>query len=259
MKTISEWDEENEQTKIVYPYAKIPYNIIVGKEHDYRRTLLYTIMYLRMPIIGEAVLYRNNTYERYGLYINDHSWKQCYSDLLEWYSSMGYIQLEWLDNYKNKNAAFITKLSPMACDGKSERYGTVFYYELQAICNINYGDLRKSKVNQAHVILVLAYIRCSMTFKEGFFVHGCYNHISSISEDIGLSDTIIMKCIEYLEQLEILKVKKLKRFIHDGCWKTNYTVFTNAKDIYDDFNYGEDEINKIIKYIEYRKEIVYSM
>lgn len=249
--------EENEQTKIVYPYAKIPYNIIVGKDQNYRRTLLYAMMYLYMPLIGETILHRDYVYTKCNMYIDKHYWKEYYSDLLEWFEHSGYILLEWID--KSKKSARVEKKDALECDGVYERYGSIFYYEIQDICNVNYGNLCRNKVNQAHVILVLAYIRCSMTFKEGFFVHGCYNHISNISEDIGISDTIILKCIEYLEQLNILKVKKLKRFMHDGCWKTNYTVFTNAKDIYNDANYGDEEINKIIRYIEYRKEIISSM
>lgn len=215
-------------------------------------------MYLQMPMTDVELIEPQFLFGEYNMDIERHYLKEYYSDILDGFADMSYINLTWL--YEKKKIAIINKLSNMDCNGGfKQRYGTIFHYELQEICNINYGDLRKNKINQAHVILVLAYIRCSMTFKEGFFVHGCYNHISNISEDIGLSDTIILKCIEYLEQLNILKAKKLKRFMHDGCWKTNYTVFTNAKDIYNDANYGDEEINKIIKYIEYRKEIVYSM
>lgn len=230
-------------------YAKIPKSIITDKDYSSYRVLNFAMVYLQSPLISIFCA----SYHAFGLICNfkaDYRYvKKNFVDLLECYQRHGYINILSLEH---QNLAVIKRTDKLEFKpDNSERYGVIYENELYAICQFNGYNKR---VNQSHVLLVLAFIRCSYFYIDGFFERGCYMHIHKISEEVGFKDKLVSTCIDYLVQMDILQVRKTYDVQINDKWRTGYTVFADAQDTRGDGHYGEEQINKIIKYLNKCKE-----
>lgn len=226
-------------------FARIPFSIISATEYDYRRVEFYCMICFQMPLTGILRTSNQLMCRACEFAANRHYTKQWYNDLLELCEKSKLIKIDWTGS---NNSVEINKLESMDCNGV--RFANICYDEIMKIRSIDYGASKKNVVNHSHVVLVLSYIRYNMTYIEKHFMHGCYMHINNLSESIGLSPSLVKKCIEYLEYAEILITRKLNNFKYNNLWITGFMCFANAKDIYNDCNYGEIELNKILKYVK---------
>lgn len=230
-------------------YAKIPRNIITDKDCSSYRAMIFAMMYFQSPLASNKFCV---SYHAFGFLCNfkvDFRYtKKNFVDLLERYQEYDYIKI--LSFAHNQNVAMIQKNEKFNLVNE-ERYGIIYENELNVICHF---DGYSTRINQSHVLLVLAFIRCSYSHIDGIFERGCYMHISNISEQIGFKDKLVTTCIDYLVQMNILRTQKSYDFKIDDKWLTGYTVFVDAQDVRGDGFYGKGQINKLIKYLNNKKK-----
>lgn len=128
-------------------------------------------------------------------------------------------------------AGYFTKLDGgIIYIDQEEQFGIIYYSEFQRILQLRtkYKADRR-RLNHAHVLLLLSYIRLYMNYKSGKPVY-CSNLLIRISENTGLSVRSISSCLKVLEELDIIHNEELPRYKDkDGGWHSNVRIFVNMK------------------------------
>ncbi len=113
---------------------------------------------------------------------------------------------------------------------QEEQFGIIYYSEFQRILQLRTeckADGRR--LNHAHVMLLLSYIRLYMNYQKGKPVYYS-NLLIRISENTGLSVRSISSCLKVLEELGIIHNEELPRYKdNDGGWHSNVRIFVNMK------------------------------
>lgn len=113
---------------------------------------------------------------------------------------------------------------------QKEHFGLIYYSEFQKILQLRTkykADGRR--LNHAHVLLLLSYIRLYMNYQKGKPVYYS-NLLIRISENTGLSVRSISSCLKVLEELSIIHNEELPRYKdNDGGWHSNVRIFVNMK------------------------------
>ncbi|MBQ2176892.1 MAG: hypothetical protein II453_18180 [Alphaproteobacteria bacterium] len=111
-----------------------------------------------------------------------------------------------------------------------EQFGIVYQSEFNKILAYRKECMQLGKrINHAHLLLLLAYIRLHMIHMQG---QPCFysNLLVRISESTGLSVRSISACLNVLEQLEIVHSEELARYqTKDGVWHSNVRIIVNMK------------------------------
>lgn len=113
---------------------------------------------------------------------------------------------------------------------QKEQFGIIYYSEFRKILQMrNECKLNGCRLNHAHILLLLSYIRLYMNYQKGN--QGYYsNLLVRISENTGLSVRSISSCLKVLEELGIIHNEELPRYKdNDGGWHSNVRIFVNMK------------------------------
>ena len=129
------------------------------------------------------------------------------------------------NRYLNQTSGRIAPVERADC------FGIIYQDEFFKITN--YRKLlcgEGKRMNHAHVLLMLACVRCHM-----FHIAGrprvYSNLLKRISNQIGLSVRSLSNCIRTLEDLSILHSEELPRYKDcDGQWHSNVRIFVDKHD-----------------------------
>lgn len=134
----------------------------------------------------------------------------------------------------------------------SDSFGILYYSEFKRILLERDRSQKDGKrMNHAHLLLLLAYIRLSMIHKPGV-PEFCSNLLARISGSTGLSVRSISAGLKTLEQLNIIHSEELPRYKdEEGHWHANVRLFVNMEyrgksDVQHDW---QSEVNRGITYI----------
>lgn len=113
---------------------------------------------------------------------------------------------------------------------QEEQFGIIYYSEFQKILQLRTEyQANGRRLNHAHVLLLLSYIRLYMNYQKGKPVYYS-NLLIRISENTGLSVRSISSCLKVLEELNIIHNEELPRYKdNDGGWHSNVRIFVNMK------------------------------
>lgn len=113
---------------------------------------------------------------------------------------------------------------------QEEQFGLIYYSEFQRILQLRTECMADGrKLNHAHVLLLLSYIRLYMNYQKGKPVYYS-NLLIRISENTGLSVRSISSCLKVLEELDIIHNEELPRYKDgNGGWHSNVRIFVNMK------------------------------
>lgn len=113
---------------------------------------------------------------------------------------------------------------------QEEQFGIIYYSEFQKILQLRSESKDNGRrLNHAHVLLLLSYLRLYMNYQSGKPVYYS-NLLIRISENTGLSVRSISSCLKVLEELEIIHNEELPRYKDDdGGWHSNVRIFVNMK------------------------------
>ena len=214
-------------------FVKIPSSIILNQSLGEKRIIAFTsIMVSDWNGKDITSLVR---YSKYSECRDKSGVLNQYKKLVDLFSEQGYF------NMVDGGIVYIEK---------SERFGTVYYSEIQKILNLRDEYKRKNKrLNHAQLLLILSYIRLYMIRRKGFpEMHS--NLLVRISENTGLSVRSISSCLKVLEQLEIIHNEELPRYKDkDGCWHSNVRIFVNIKRHGDTSYNWRHETSLSVKYV----------
>lgn len=113
---------------------------------------------------------------------------------------------------------------------QSESSSIIQYSEFQRILLMREESVHSgTRINHAHILLLLAYIRFRMTHLPD--VPGIYfDLLKNISENTGLSVRSITSGLKILKELNIIHNAELPRYQDkDGFWHANYRIFVNME------------------------------
>lgn len=116
------------------------------------------------------------------------------------------------------------------CQGQlliNECYGSIHPEEFDLIRNSKHITLNAARCNPSHILLVLACIRCNMR-RERAIPQYYSNLLCRIAEHIGISARSVSRCVQVLEELDIIHCEELPRYKDgNGHWHSNVRVFVN--------------------------------
>lgn len=109
-------------------------------------------------------------------------------------------------------------------------FGIIYGFEYRRILDYRIAAKDVSKrVNHAHLLLLLSYIRLNMDKRAGKpIMH--FSMISTISNNIGISVRSISSALKILEELSIIHSEELPRYQDkNGNWHSNVRIFINME------------------------------
>lgn len=139
---------------------------------------------------------------------------------------------------------------------QEEQFAIVYYSEFQKILQLRTKCKTDGhRLNHAHVLLLLSYIRLYMNYKKGKPVYYS-NLLIRISKNTGLSVRSISSCLKILEELDIIHNEELPRYKDDnGGWHSNVRIFVNMK-LYGTISYDwHREVLRSVKLLRTNQEI----
>lgn len=130
---------------------------------------------------------------------------------------------------------------------QEEQFGIIYYSEFHRILQLRAEyKLDGRRLNHAHILLLLSYIRLYMNYQKGKPVYHS-NLLIRIAENIGLSVRSISSCLKVLEELCIIHNEELPRYKdNNGGWHSNVRIFVNMK-LYGTISY--DWQNEVLRSI----------
>lgn len=220
------------KNKINDNFVKYPRDLIYMKNLDSKRIGVYTYFIINKTLYNEVNLSLENIIKFCGYKSNRNSGKinTQIIGLLDTFEGLEYFKL--LSGYYKGNYLCKIQLNEDKLD-ITNNYGYITSAELKLLYNNN-----TNKTLYSNLILILAYIRVnklrrsynqqySPEKKPEFF----YRQIKSISEDIGLSERMISKCIKVLNDLDIIVSESMPRYMDkNDNWHTDVTLFVDKND-----------------------------
>lgn len=194
-------------------FVKVPRNLIYNVELGDKRVIAYLAV-LFSDWNGKKVS-DLTSYSLYSSFRGTNGVISNFKALISNYLSVGLL-------IKTERGGFITQ----SCD----RFGMIYKSEFDRILQHRKERVQAGKrVNHAHLLLLLAYIRSELHYAQG---QPCFysNLITRMSEVIGLSIRSISFGLKILEQLEIIHSEELARYqTKDGAWHSNVRIMVNMK------------------------------
>ena len=231
-------------------YMKIPECTIYSAMTPYR-VGLYTFLFSRKRMDGKVSFSIMDACDYFGVKPDNHKGKinhTLYSDL-EMMQVFDYFKSapDFREIKEHECGKKTTRELTLADEifNPSGRFAVIRFDELQAI--LNYGHEQKergNKINIAHALLLLAYIRVNIN-KSKRQPRCCYRLYSSIESDLNLSLYNIKKALDVLQELDIITVGETSRTcIYDREKKTK--SFTNPFKIFADSHTYLNRNGKVI-------------
>lgn len=109
-------------------------------------------------------------------------------------------------------------------------FGIIYEFEYRRIFDYRIAAKKDSKrINHAHLLLLLSYIRLNMEKQPGKPVMH-FSMIGTISKNIGISVRSITVTLRILEELSIIHSEELPRYKDkNGNWHSNVRIFVNME------------------------------
>lgn len=113
---------------------------------------------------------------------------------------------------------------------QKEQFAIIYYSEFQKILQLRTKYKTDGRrLNHAHILLLLSYIRLYMYYQKGKPVYYS-NLLIRIANSTGLSVRSISSCLKVLEELDIIHNEELPRYKdNNGGWHSNVRIFVNMK------------------------------
>lgn len=203
-------------------YVRIPCSLIYNKQLGDKRVLFYSSLLFHCWDKKECDLTELSQY--CGFCVDRHADANTaiFSKLLQDFVDAGYIEIK--SGYR-KIFTFLSK-SP------KNSFGIIYKYEFTQILEYRKSQRQNGlRVNHAHLLLLLSYIRLNMERQLGKpVVH--FSMIKTISENIGLSTRSVSLAMKILEELSIIHHEPLPRYQDEnGNWHTNVKIFVNMNNV----------------------------
>ena len=195
--------------------VQVPRNLILDQAIGDKRVLVYlAIRFIDWPTSFENLIL-------YSGYCADRHAGKAGTDMIDTFYDM---ELKGYYSGHGKDIQF---------PGIEHGYGLISHSEFQNIIRARKERRFGKTINQAHLFLLLAYIRCNIHKKAG-----CPQYYSDllnrISENIGLSVRSISNGLRYLQMLGIIHSEELPRYTDEqGHWHSNVRIFVNMSNPYD--------------------------
>ena len=254
-------------------YVKIPREIIYDTALSDKRVIIFSYLCARRSLDDTVAFSTTELCHWSKLKPNYREGKinQKYYEVLLLLSHYGYFIecpdfQKFLTENSNSEKFRLIKLNIDKFD-ILDNFGIIYFDEMQNIINFKTVLGNKSidctRVSSAHLLLVLSYIRVNLN-RDISKPLCCYRQYKKISEDIGISERYVSKCIEILAALKIIEYKAMyRKSYEDDLGKKHYRttpkIFADKrhfiKNSYDesiiqkDYN-ASQEIEKQIKLLE---------
>ena len=201
-------------------FVKVPRNLIYDKGLSDKRILAYTSILFhnwesKKCDVQELALYCGYSLSR----------KNSDADLqfLNLFKELSLERYILIDNLAGKTFTF-------SCKSPTKSFGIIYSSEFTKI--LEYRNKQKGngrRVNHAHLLLLLSYIRLNMQkIKNKPVMH--FSLLKTIAENINLSVRSITSALKILEELQIIHSEELPRYKDvNGNWHSNVKVFVNMK------------------------------
>lgn len=211
--------------------AKLPRRLIYDTDSGDKRILLYMFLYFRKSMIGQIAFTLDDAVISCGYKpcrsvgrINDE-----FAELIHRFKNSGYISI----NQVNHSAQMIATALPSFEQPRS--FGMIYYEEFSRIINFRKMSKEKTgrKINQAHLLLVLSYIRLNMHKRTS--IHDkqpemFFSYIQTMANNTGLSERCISSSLSILEELNIIHSEELPRYYDkEYHWHSNVRIFVNME------------------------------
>lgn len=201
-------------------FVKIPRSLIYDKKLGDKRILAYT-----------SILF--------------HNWESKKCDVQELSLYCGYtlsrkssdVDLQLLELFKQLSSSryiaihnLVGKTFTFFADSPKKSFGIIYSSEFAKILEYRKSEKENGRrINQAHLLLLLSYIRLNMQkIKNKPVMH--FSLLKTISENINLSVRSITSALKILEELQIIHSEELPRYKDmNGNWHSNVKVFVNMK------------------------------
>ena len=214
-------------------YVKIPRHVIESNYDNPLALLVFSCLYIHRGLNDIANTSILQLIRECGYKPDKHKGK-IYDRIiyvLEDFKACGYIEYESLD-LKRGNSLIEISINSSCFDSPSS-FAIIWLHELE---KIQLQNTIKQKVKPEYLILLLSYMRVNKMRRQKYddiqrHPEIFYKHQKIISQDIFLSYTTLRRCIETLEQLNIIATAPIDRFRDpNGKWHTNVTVFVDKYD-----------------------------
>ena len=248
-------------------YVTIPKEIIYDKNLGDKRVIVYSYLCSRRALDDSVAFSINELVKWTGLIPNYHEGKinHKYLDYLELLSHYGYFEscpdfIKLKSTKGNGEYYYKAQLNIEKFDVPKE-FGIIYFDELQKIINFkeelkNIRDDNDNKIeidtyrlSSAYILLLLAYIRVNLN-RSVNKPRCCFRLYKTISEDIGISERYIIRILEILDVMNIIKFAECKRGRYKKDDKT-YGFVTTPKIFADYRRFKKDNNENIILDIEY--------
>lgn len=234
-------------------YIKYPREIIEMKNLDIRRIAVFTYLAKYRTLSDHVNMSLNNLIQKSGYKVNRNVGKM--NDqmiiILDTLKNLDYFTLV---EGKYSGDKFCTLYLNTKKFDVGKGYCCISLKELDLLFS---HKSNKNNTSFSNLILTLAYIRVnklrrseyqqsSPKKKPEFF----YRQIKSIASDIGLSERTVSKCIQVLNDLDIIVSKPMLRYKDKhGHWHTDVTLFVDKMEGWEDeLRWGEEFLlkNKVL-------------
>lgn len=234
-------------------YIKYPREIIELKDLDTRRMGVFTYLAQHRTLIDTVQMTINHLTVKSGYRPNSHSGKinNQINVVLDNLEEMEYFVL--LEGSYSRDKLCVLHLNTEKFDINTG-YCCISLKELESMFS---HKSNRNNISFSNLILTLAYIRVNKLRrseyqqsnpkkKPEFF----YRQIKTIAFDIGLSERTTAKCIQSLNDLDIIVSKSMPRYKDKyGHWHTDVTLFVDKFDGWEDeMQWGEEFLlkNKVL-------------
>lgn len=142
-------------------------------------------------------------------------------------------------------------------------FGIIYSHEYYRIISHRIVSQKNSRkrINHAHLLLLLSYIRLNMDKQVGEPVMH-FSLIETISQNIGISVRSISSALKILEELSIIHNEELPRYKDkNGNWHSNVRIFVNMEQCSlvatnTDYDWQEESIRSINSVLRSQRDYI---
>lgn len=224
-------------------YVKIPKEIIYDTTLSDKRVIIFSYLCARRSLDDTVAFSTTELCHWSNLKPNYRVGKinQKYYEVLLLLSHYGYFIecpdfQKYLSEKTNSDKFRILKLNIEKFD-IPDSFGIIYFDELENILHykeiLAQTDVDLARMSSAYLLLVLSYLRLNMN-RDPSKPLCCYRQYKKISEDIGLSERYVSKCVEILSALEIIQYKAMSRKSYEDNngqkhYRTTPKVFADSR------------------------------
>lgn len=234
-----------------------------------KRAIIYFYLYIRKAMDNTTSFSINELCNWSKVKPNTHKGKinDKYVEILKAFANNNYFIkypdfLTFDSGGINSNDYYNVELN-MSKFNTNNNFGIVFLHEVLKIINykeeLKNTDINISRISSAQLLLLLSYIRVNLNRNKKQPLC-CYRHYKKISEDIGLSNKYVVRCVEILNALKIIKFAEMKRiqFTDTKKYFTTPKIFANYTNyiINKEGNFVLDKTYSVIAEINRQKQIL---